>query len=136
MSKYAGFAGDNFLLRDRVEQLERVLPVAVKVIKMTVRYSDSNKGSARSSEFKDTLVKMSGIVDSKVCCCVLDVLLPRNVVIGAHIFKREWSYFSKELLDIENVDDTRNGAVYNIQPYPISHIHHPPYTPLARRAHF
>ena len=99
------------MLRDRVEQLELILPVAVKVIKMAVRYSDSNKGSARSSEFKNSLITMSGLVDSKVRCCVLDVLLPRKVVIGAHIFKREWYYFSKELLDIEEVDDTRNGAV-------------------------
>ena len=105
-----GVADDIVVLRNQVEQLARVLPVAFKLFRSIVRYSDSNKGSARSSEFKNSLIKMSGLVSGKARCCVLDILLPRDVVIGAHIFKREWSWLSKDLLDIDDVDDSRNGA--------------------------
>ena len=44
-------------------------------------------------------------------CYLLDVELPRHLVVGAHLFKHEWSDLAKMLLGIDSVDDARNGLL-------------------------
>jgi hypothetical protein len=43
------------------------------------------------------------------CWCLLtNAVLPRNTVIGGHLFKRKWKDRS-HIIGIDDVDDTRNG---------------------------
>ena len=37
--------------------------------------------------------------------------LPRHLVVAAHVFKHEWSTLAKACLDIDDVDDIRNGLL-------------------------
>jgi hypothetical protein len=106
---------------ERVEQtqqqqqqlLSRMLPLSVQLFLRTFRYSDSNLGSTRSTCFKAQLLEADGqdVGSAHARCYVLNVELPRHLVIGAHLFKREWSYLAKEVLDIDDVDDIRNGLL-------------------------
>ena len=91
---------------------ERVLLIDL-LFRRTFRYSTSNLGSARSTKFKEALLKADGRnpTTERARCYLLDVELPRHLVIGAHLFKREWSDMAKMLLDIDSVDDARNGLL-------------------------
>ncbi len=93
--------------------LARMLPLGVKMFQRTFRYSDSNLCSIRSTAFKAQLLLADGRVArcATARCYVLDVELPRHLVIGAHVFKHEWAYLAKDVLDIDDVDDVRNGLL-------------------------
>jgi hypothetical protein len=92
---------------------ERVLPFSELLFRRTFRYSASNLGSARSTKFKEALLTADGRnpTTERARCYLLDMELPRHLVIGAHLFKREWSDVAKMLLDIDSVDDARNGLL-------------------------
>ena len=92
---------------------ERVLPLSELLFRRTFRYSTSNLGSARSTKFKEALLTADGRnpTTERARCYLLNVELPRHLVIGAHLFKREWSDVAKTLLDIDSVDDARNGLL-------------------------
>ena len=91
-----------------------MVPLSMKLFQHTFRYySDSNIGSARSTVFKAHLLEADGR-DARCAlarCYLLDVELPRSLVIGEHLFKHKRSFLSKEILDIDDVDDPRNGLL-------------------------
>jgi hypothetical protein len=97
----------------RLERVEQMLPLSLKLFQRTFRYSDSNLGSTRSTTFKAQLLDADGrdAGSASARCYLLDVELPRHLVIGAHLFKHEWSFVAKEVLDIDDVDDIRNGLL-------------------------
>ena len=92
---------------------ERVLPLSEILFSRTFRYTSSNLGSTRSTKFKEALLKADGRNPKSELarCYLLDAELPRHLVIGAHLFKHEWADLAKKLLDIDSVNDVRNGLL-------------------------
>ena len=62
---------------------------------------------------KVELVKLQGGSAPKglLRCMLLNRLFPYAYVIGAHLLKREWGDMSKELADVDDVEDPRNGLL-------------------------
>ena len=106
-------AGPDIDLRESVQELRAVLPLAACLFDRTFRYSESRRHSERSSRFKHSLLAHDS--HAATCatarCFLLGVELPRNVVVGAHLFKHEWADLAKQLLDIDSIDDARNGLL-------------------------
>ena len=100
-------------LAARLEVVERVVPLSAKLFARTVRYSDSKRKSQVSSKLKVELVKLQGgpAPNGLLRCMLLNRLLPYAYVIGAHLLKREWGDMSKELADVDDVEDPRNGLL-------------------------
>ena len=81
----------------------------------------SSRASTTSKEggFKNKLIDfydvevglVSGTEKRSLRCMILDMMLPSSLVIGGHIFKREWFKFDvhKTLLNMEDIDCARNG---------------------------
>ena len=94
------------------EAAKRLLPLSKALFQRTFRYSDSNLGSARSTDFKTNLLKAdSRDADATRARCYALNELPRHLVVAAHVFKHEWSTLAKACLDIDDVDDIRNGLL-------------------------
>ena len=106
-------------LRREVERLsqeqERVsriaLPLLGALFKRNVRYSDSKRHSKVSSTLKKKLADLEPSPGGHLRCMLLNELLPYFSVIAAHLLKREWDYLSRELADVDDVDDVRNGLL-------------------------
>ncbi len=101
-------------LSQEQERLSRIaLPLLGALIQRNVRYSDSKRHSKVSSTLKKKLTALEGVgvPHGQLRCMLLDVLLPYSSVIAAHLLKREWDYLSRELADVEDVDDVRNGLL-------------------------
>ena len=100
-------------LAARLEVVERVVPLSAKLFARTVRYSDSKRKSQVSSKLKGELVTLQGgsAPNGLLRCMLLNRLLPYAYVIGAHLLKREWGDMSKELADVDDVEDPRNGLL-------------------------
>jgi hypothetical protein len=102
-------------LSQEQERLFRIaLPLLGALIQRNVRYSDSKRHSEVSSTLKKKLTALEGVgvPHGQLRCMLLDVLLPySSSVIAAHLLKREWDYLSRELADVEDVDDVRNGLL-------------------------
>ena len=47
----------------------------------------------------------------EIKCQIMDILLPKFLVIGGHLFKHEWASDAEILLGIKSIDSTRNGAL-------------------------
>ena len=106
-------AGPDIDLREAVQELRAVLPLAACLFDRTFRFSESRRHSERSSNFKRSLLARDShaATCASARCFLLGVELPRKVVIGAHLFKHEWADLAKPLLDIDSIDDARNGLL-------------------------
>ena len=69
--------------------------------------------TVRNPDFKEDLIayyecegpEKSGLIR----CMILDEYLPSAVVIASHLFRRSSEFISKDLLNLDNIDDVRNG---------------------------
>ena len=106
-------------LRREVERLSQeqehvsrnALPLLGALFKRNVRYSDSKRHSKISSTLKKKLADLEPSPGGQLRCMLLNELLPYSSVIAAHLLKREWDYLSRELADVDDVDDVRNGLL-------------------------
>jgi hypothetical protein len=88
-----------------------VLPLLGALFQRNVRYSDSKRQSKVSSTLKKKLAALESDTHGKLRCMLLNELLPYSSVIAAHLLKREWDYLSRELADVDDVDNVRNGLL-------------------------
>ena len=109
---------DELALEQRRVALEQrrvaavVLPLLSALLRRNVRYSDSKHQSREASELKIKLVKLEARSTKAVLrCMLLDLELSYSSVIALHLLKREWDYVSRELADVEDVEDVRNGLL-------------------------
>ena len=99
-------------LSQEQEHLSRIaLPLLGALIQRNVRYSDSKRQSKVSSTLKKKLTALEDAPHGKLRCMLLNELLPYSSVIAAHLLKREWDYLSRQLADVDDVDDARNGLL-------------------------
>ena len=106
-------------LQAKVERLSQVqehlshiaLPLLGALIQRNVRYSDSKRQSKVSSTLKKKLTALEDAPHGKLRCMLLNELLPYSSVVAAHLLKREWDYLSRQLADVDDVDDARNGLL-------------------------
>ena len=107
-------------LEQRVDELaleqQRVaavaLPLLGALLRRNVRYSDSKYQSREASELKKKLVGLEDRSTKAVLrCMLLDLELSYSSVIALHLLKHEWDYVSRELADVEDVEDVRNGLL-------------------------
>lgn len=96
-----------------LEQARVTLPLLGALLQRSVRYSDSKRRSKVSSTLKKKLTALEGkgVPRDQLRCMLLDVLLPYSSVIAAHLLKREWDDLSRQLADVDDVDDVRNGLL-------------------------
>ena len=88
------------------------LPLLGALLRRNVRYSDSKHQSREASELKKKLVGLEDRSTKAVLrCMLLDLELSYSSVIASHLLKREWDYVSRELADVEDVEDVRNGLL-------------------------
>ena len=88
------------------------LPLLGALLRRNVRYSDSKHQSREASELKNKLVRLEARSTKAVLrCMLLDLQLSYSSVIASHLLKREWDYVSRELADVEDVEDIRNGLL-------------------------
>ena len=99
-------------LSQEQEHLSRIaLPLLGALIQRNVRYSDSKRHSKVSSTLKKKLTALEDAPHGKLRCMLLNELLPYSSVTAAHLLKREWDYLSRQLADVDDVDDARNGLL-------------------------
>ena len=99
-------------LSQEQEHVSRIaLPLLGALFKRNVRYSDSKRHSKVSSTLKKKLADLEPSPGGQLRCMLLNELLPYSSVIAAHLLKREWDYLSRELADVDDVDDVRNGLL-------------------------
>jgi hypothetical protein len=70
--------------------------------------------SARNQDFKRNLCEFYGCFCRKkrwIQCMVLDIAFPKVLVTAAHLFRRSNEYLAVPLMQIEDIDDTRNGML-------------------------
>ena len=109
---------DELALEQRRVALEQrrvaavALPLLGALLRRNVRYSDSKHQSREASELKNKLVRLEARSTKAVLrCMLLDLQLSYSSVIASHLLKREWDYVSRELADVEDVEDIRNGLL-------------------------
>ena len=70
-------------------------------------------GTSRKADFKTELKSTytCDLGDNIVRCMLLNIGFPSMVVIGSHLFRRSNEHFAMELMNIENIDDVRNGLL-------------------------
>ncbi|GIL68738.1 hypothetical protein Vafri_21977 [Volvox africanus] len=74
-------------------------------------------GSHQDQDFKKQLQMYYGHQHgnqqepSQLSCMLLDVLLPKSLVVGTHIFKRCWRGKMKLILGLPDINDPRNGLL-------------------------
>ena len=109
---------DELALEQRRVALEQrrvaavVLPLLSALLRRNVRYSDSKHQSQGASELKNKLVQLEARSSKAFLrCMLLDMKLSYSSVIASHLLKREWDYVSRELADVEDVEDIRNGLL-------------------------
>ena len=67
------------------------------------------KISQRSGHFGEKVKKVYKAQAGPNCWCLLtNDVLPKQTVIGAHLFKHEWKERT-DIIGIDDIDDTRNG---------------------------
>jgi hypothetical protein len=99
-------------LSQEQERLSSIaLPLLGALFQRNVRYSDSKRQSRVSSTLKKKLTVLERAPHGKLRCMLLNELLPYSSVIAAHLLKREWDYLSRELADVDDVDNVRNGLL-------------------------
>jgi HNH endonuclease len=72
--------------------------------------------SSRKQDFKEELCERydcKRIVNGKtrVRCLLLDIHFPKGVVTAAHLFRRSNQYIASTLMQIDDIDDPRNGML-------------------------
>ena len=109
---------DELALEQRRVALEQqrvatvALPLLGALLRRNVRYSDSKYQSREASELKKKLVGLEDRSTKAVLrCMLLDLELSYSSVIASHLLKREWDYVSRELADVVDVEDVRNGLL-------------------------
>ena len=99
-------------LSQEQERLSSIaLPLLGALFQRNLRYSDSKRQSKASSTLKKNLTSLESAPHGKLRCMLLNMLLPYSNVIAAHLIKRSWDYLSRELADVDDVDDVRNGLL-------------------------
>jgi len=70
----------------------------------------AGKITHRSGNFGDRVKKAYKALSADNCCwCLLtDDMLPKETVIGGHLFKYQWKTHT-DLIGIPDINDTRNG---------------------------
>ena len=97
---------------DRLLVRQEELMVLTKInsnLQMDEFLYTEGKISQRSSGFSKK-VKVAYVAEAGAYCwCLLtDAVLPKQTVVGAHLFKHKWKDRS-HVIGIEDIDDTRNG---------------------------
>jgi hypothetical protein len=69
--------------------------------------------SVREQNFRTTLISSydCDCGNEMIRCMLLDTGLPKSIVIASHLFQRSNEYFAKELMNIDNIDDEKNGLM-------------------------
>jgi hypothetical protein len=69
--------------------------------------------SRRNKNFRTTLISSydCDCGNEMIRCMLLDIGLHKSIVIALHLFRRSNQYFAKELMNIDNIDDEKNGLM-------------------------
>lgn len=99
------------LLSQEQRRIRDALPLLGALFQRNVRYSDSKHASRDASMLKGKLALLEQHSSSQLRCMLLNLTLPYASVVASHLLKREWDYMSRELANVDDVEDVRNGLL-------------------------
>lgn len=90
-----------------------MLPVFGALFARVFRYTESlsTRTAGRGILRRRLLQLQPTTSDGLLRCMLLGVELPKENVIGAHIFKHAWLDLTRYVLDFDDIDDPRNGLL-------------------------
>ncbi len=102
-----------------VDKRDKEKAFVMEVFDQFFTYDGVSTSASKRKNFKPKLAKIYLNIEqrdlkltSDLTCQILHIDLPKFIVIGAHLFKREWGpIMAKALLKINQVDNPRNGLL-------------------------